>query len=115
MDNTFGDGGVVTESFAGIASAIAIDGEGNIVACGSNGDNLVVARFTSDGDLDDTFGSSDGEFNGQGYADDFPYPVAVAHGVQIQSDDQIVAVGSGAYGVNAVVRYNPNGTPDKTF
>lgn len=66
--------------------------------------------------LDTTFGSSGGVFNGQGYADDFPYsPYQIAHSVLIQSNGQIVAVGENSDQVNVVVRYNSNGTPDKTF
>ena len=89
----------------------------------ANGENLVVARFTSDGDLDNTFGSSKGVFNGQGYADDFVYSPC-AHSVQLQpsSSDpmgyKVLLVGSSGSGknrVNAVVRYNSNGTPDTTF
>ncbi len=75
LDGTFGNAGIVTESFACQAQAVAIDDRGNIVVSGlaANGENLLVARFTSDGDLDNTFGSSKGVFNGQGYADDFVY------------------------------------------
>jgi uncharacterized delta-60 repeat protein len=117
LDTTFGTGGFITESFASTASAVALDSEGNIVVSGvaSNG-NLLVARFTSTGALDTTFGSSGGVFNGQGYADDFPYsPYQIAHSVLIQSNGQIVAVGENSDQVNVVVRYNSNGTPDKTF
>jgi uncharacterized delta-60 repeat protein len=125
LDDTFGDAGIVTESFACQANAVAIDDDGNIVVSGlaANGENLVVARFTSDGDLDDTFGSSEGVFNGQGYADDFVYsPCAQSVQLQPSSSDpmgyKILLVGSSGSGkncVNAVVRYNSNGTPDTTF
>ena len=125
LDGTFGDAGIVTESFACQANAVAIDYDGNIVVSGlaANGENLVVARFTSDGDLDDTFGSSEGVFNGQGYADDFVYsPCAQSVQLQPSSSDpmgyKVLLVGSSGSGknrVNAVVRYNSNGTPDTTF
>ena len=118
LDGTFGSGGIVTESFAKAAYSVVINSQGNIVISGvaPNGENLVVARFTSDGDLDNTFGSTGGVFNGQGYADDFAYsPEGISHSVQIQSDGQIILVGCDEDGVNAVVRYNSNGTPDTTF
>jgi uncharacterized delta-60 repeat protein len=125
LDGTFGSGGIVTESFACQAQAVTIDGDGNIVISGLavNGENLVVARFTSEGDLDNTFGSSKGVFNGQGYADDFVYsPCAQSVQLQPSSSDpmgyKILLVGSSGSGkncVNAVVRYNSNGTPDSTF
>src|SRR5208282_4327381 len=64
LDGTFGSGGIVTESFAKAAYSVVIDSQGNIVISGvaPNGDNLVVARFTNDGDLDNTFGSTGGVF-----------------------------------------------------
>jgi uncharacterized delta-60 repeat protein len=125
LDASFGDLGIVTESFACQAQAVAIDYAGNIVISGlaANGENLLVARFTSDGALDNTFGSTGGVFNGQGYADDFVYSPC-AHSVQLQpsSSDpmgyKVLLVGSSGSGkncVNAVVRYNSNGTPDTTF
>ncbi len=121
LDDTFGDGGGVTESFAASAEAVAIDDDGDIVIAGisANGENLVVARFTSDGDLDDTFGSSDGVFNGQGYADDFAYsPCADSVQLQPSSSDplgyKILLVGS-SDDANVVVRYKSNGTPDASF
>ena len=51
LDGTFGSGGIVTESFACQANAVTIDGDGNIVISGlaANGENLLVARFTSRG------------------------------------------------------------------
>jgi uncharacterized delta-60 repeat protein len=112
LDTTFGIGGILTESFAQTANAVAIDDDGNIVISGlaANGENLVVARFTSDGDL-------------EGYADDFVYSPC-AHSVQLQASSsdpmgyKVLLVGSSGSGknrVNAVVRYNSNGTPDTTF
>ena len=110
LDTTFGDGGVVTESIAGVASAIAIDDDGNIVIAGADYDgDLVVARFTGDGDLD-------------GYNDDFAYgdlaDYSVLHPQPSSSDPRgykILAVGMNANAVTAVVRYNSDGTPDTTF
>ena len=111
LDGTFGDGGAVVEDFASSANAVAIDDDGNIVVAGSSadGENLVVARFTSDGDLD-------------GYDDSFAYGyVVTAHSVQLQpsSSDplgyKILAVGMNSKRGTAVVRYNSDGTPDTTF
>ena len=119
LDGTFGSGGIVTDSFAQTANAVAIDDDGNIVISGvaANGENLVVARFLSNGEFDDTFGP-----DGQGYADDFACGYAVpAHSVQLQpsSSDpmgyKILAVGMNEDAANVVIRYNSNGTPDDTF
>lgn len=70
LDPTFGSGGIVrlhfgTNSFDGL-SAVAIDGSGRIVVVGSTASDMsctsycypVVARLTSGGQLDPTFGGS---------------------------------------------------------
>ena len=123
LDTTFGTAGYVTKSFGATACAVALDGAGNIVVSGvvagglGNYDSeLLVARFTSSGAVDNTFG--DVVVNGvpQGYSADFPYSAqGIAHSIQIQSNGQIVAVGCNEDEVNAVVRYNSNGTPDESF
>ena len=123
LDTTFGTAGYVTKSFGATACAVALDSAGNIVVSGvvagglGNYDSeLLVARFTSSGAVDNTFG--DVVVNGvpQGYSADFPYSAqGIAHSIQIQSNGQIVAVGCNEDEVNAVVHYNSNGTPDKSF
>jgi len=68
-----------------------------------------------DGDLDPTFGT-DGKV-----LTDFDHSTDIADAVAIQADGKLVVVGT-TYRDNdfsnedfAVVRYNPDGTPDKTF
>jgi uncharacterized delta-60 repeat protein len=116
LDTSFsGDGKQTTDfgcSCAG-ARAVAIQGDGKIVAAGAAGANsdLAVARYNADGSLDTSF-SGDGE-----QTTDFG-SYDQAYGVALQSDGKIVAVGSSgttAVGVFVLARYNPNGSLDTTF
>jgi uncharacterized delta-60 repeat protein len=66
LDPTFGNGGKVFTSFniAGLGEALAIQPDGKIVVAGSLGDSsdsqgkpgMMVLRYTSDGNLDGSFG-----------------------------------------------------------
>ncbi len=117
IDNTFGKSGIVNMDFAGydIGHAIVLQPDGKIVDAGASYpydlDHEVV-RFTTDGSLDDTFGSGGKTVTPIGSGDDAAYSVA------LQQDGKIV---SGGYAnvegyVNfALVRYNENGFPDSTF
>jgi uncharacterized delta-60 repeat protein len=75
--------------------------------------NFALARFDTNGDLDNSF-SGDGKQNTAiGTGDDFAYGVALQ-----PNDGKIVAVGYAASGtVNdfALVRYNTDGSPDSSF
>jgi uncharacterized delta-60 repeat protein len=59
LDRRFGAGGLVQTAFAGAASAdaVAADRHGRIVAAGTSGDRIAVARYTRAGRLDPRFGS----------------------------------------------------------
>jgi uncharacterized delta-60 repeat protein len=121
LDPTFGDDGRVTTQFrlgASYATAVAIQGDGKIVAAGVDfhGGNFALARYRPNGTLDPTFGG-DGrvttDFGGRG---------AGAWAVAIQSNGKIVTAGgwsSGACGGDdgdfALARYRANGTLDATF
>ena len=77
-------------------------------------EDFVVTRYNTDGTLDITFG------NGGKVRTDFPGLAAVPSSVVIQPDGKIVVAG-GAFplftflGNFEVVRYNPNGSLDKSF
>ena len=112
LDPGFGSQGRVTAGLLGGADAIAIQGDGKIVALG----DLRMARYNADGTLDTGFGTA-----GQvtisltGIVDDSTADVA------IQADGKIVVVGAArSGGVSlpnnfAIVRFNADGTPDSTF
>ena len=118
LDKTFSGDGKQMTPFVGngaVASDVAIQGNGKIVAAGGtedaagNGD-FALARYNPNGTLDPTF-SGDGKQRtnfGGGYDG--------ARGVALQGAGKIVAVGSSGNGYDfALARYNPNGTLDPTF
>jgi uncharacterized delta-60 repeat protein len=122
LDPTFGGDGRVVTGFAGGASAqgtaVAIQPDGKIVAAGfvrpegAAFNKFALARYTSSGALDPTFGG-DGKVV-TGFADG-----AFASGVAIQTDGKIVAAGSvltpSVERKFALARYNPSGALDPTF
>jgi uncharacterized delta-60 repeat protein len=116
VDKQFGDNGRVRTDFRGpeyadVAYAVAIDSIGRIVVAGYSWVDFAVARYNPDGTLDTTFNSTGKVLTDFG-GDDTGTAVA------IDSNDQIVVVGSSNAGGNynfAVARYNMNGTLDTTF
>ncbi|MCZ4409157.1 T9SS type A sorting domain-containing protein [Cryomorphaceae bacterium 1068] len=119
IDNTFGPNGVVTTDLGGlddVLRSIAIQPDGKIVVAGlsDNGANFdfAVARYNSDGSLDNGF-----SFNGV-VSTDFGGVGDGARSVLLQPDGKIVVVGiTTASPVNfrALARYNADGTLDNTF
>jgi uncharacterized delta-60 repeat protein/uncharacterized repeat protein (TIGR01451 family) len=120
LDTTFDSDGLVTTDFAGSideAFAVAIQGDGKIVAAGfvvvSDGTNdFALARYNADGSLDTTF-DGDGKVT-----TDFAGSSDQAFAVAIQGDGKIVAAGfAHVSGTNdfAVARYNAAGSLDTTF
>jgi uncharacterized delta-60 repeat protein len=118
LDATFsGDGKVLTTFTTGWdgASGVAIQADGKVVVAGSANlacscGGFALARYTSGGALDDTFGG-DGKvttwFRGGGSGND----------VAIQSNGRIVVVGGNPPDAARfqVARYNTDGTLDATF
>jgi uncharacterized delta-60 repeat protein len=124
LDTSFGGDGKAVMEVAGSdglgASAIALQGDGKIVAAGlcseMGGDFHFVfclARFNSDG-------TSDATFDGDGFVTTAVASVdAVAYAVGLQGDGKIVAAGycglpSGDIDF-CVARYNSNGSLDTSF
>lgn len=124
LDPTFGTGGTVMTDLGrstDLANAVAIQADGKLVVVGQtyrNNDyseeDFAVARYNTDGTLDNTFG------RGGKVRTDFPGLAAVPSAVVIQPDGKIVVAG-GAFllftfaGNFEVVRYNPNGSLDTSF
>lgn len=114
-DETFGTAGFTTiDAPVGnlTFSAIARTSDGSIVAAGTAGFEVFVARFTADGERDLSFGGGDGYYQGSTGQDDRAYDVAVA------DDGTIYAVGDRTGAVNHGVIYaiKPDGTGlDPTF
>lgn len=100
LDNNFGTGGTAVTNLSNgmlgdIISAITLDGQGRIVACGEANlqpDNsfftdLVVARFLANGDLDSGFGT------GGRFFPDFASVQARGRAVAVRPNNMIVAAG----------------------
>ncbi len=120
LDTTFDTDGIAITSFGDgqIAAAVAIQGDGKIVAggvmLGPSSPEFALARYNPNGSLDTTF-NSDGKVT---------TPMGFGGGVSsiaIQSDGKIVALGSistgfdGNYSDFAIVRYDQNGSLDSTY
>jgi uncharacterized delta-60 repeat protein len=122
LDATFGNGGIVTTDIDGRrsgAGGVAIDDVGRIIVAGSSNGGFTLARYNSDGSLDNTFGNANGI-------------VLVAHigdsgcctsasTVAVDGLGRIVAAGANETFVGAehysfaLVRSNSDGTLDASF
>lgn len=109
LDPTFNTFGTVTTDFQGDddkSNAIAIQPDGKVVLVGSvdnTESDFGVARYNTDGSLDNTF-SSDGKLT----LDLGDYDVA--YSVAVQPDGKILVGGNGG-----IARYQPNGVLDNSF
>jgi uncharacterized delta-60 repeat protein len=124
LDPTFGTAGTLMTDLnrsTDLANAVAVQSDGKLVVVGQTYKNndystedFAVARYNTDGTLDTTFG------RGGKVRTDFPGLAAVPSSVVIQPDGKIVVAG-GAFplftflGDIKVVRYNPNGSLDRSF
>jgi uncharacterized delta-60 repeat protein len=119
-DASFGNDGKVMTDFGDPgdwATDLALQPDGKIVAVGNAhegvNDEFALARYTADGHLDPTFSGDGKKTTSFGIGDDS------ASAVLIQQDGKIIAtgttVGRGKHGLFALVRYKPNGAPDKSF
>jgi uncharacterized delta-60 repeat protein len=119
LDTTFGSAGRVTTDFASrndTATDLALLEGGRILVVGRatvEGVDFALARYGSDGTLDDTFG-----FGGT-VVTDLKSGDEGANAIGIQRDGSIVAVGiairSGQGGDVALARYEPDGSLDPSF
>ena len=120
LDTTFGSGGRVSTPVGGSGDgeAVVIQPDGGIVTAGSRGvgtgSDFVLTRHSPDGILDTRFGTNGVAVTDLGGKDDKAYDAALL------PDGGIVAVGvadPGGFlkGDFGIVRYNPDGTPNKSF
>ncbi len=125
LDPTFGGGDGISSKAdfpgeADLARAVAVQPDGKILA-GGRADvsaetisftDFALARFNVDGSLDGSFGSGGMvtyNFSNSAFGSD-----DVIHAIAVQSDGKIVVAGQGGSDFG-VLRYNTNGTLDKTF
>ena len=126
LDTSFGFGGKTLLDFAGFNDAIAslaLQSNGDIVAAGSSANaagvnEVALARFLPSGQIDPHFGSKGKVLTAIGSVDD------QASSVVIDSKGKIIVGGLSASGSASdgslasdflLLRYNGNGTLDKTF
>jgi uncharacterized delta-60 repeat protein len=99
VDTTFGSGGGVVTPLAGITNAVAfaltIQSNGEILVAGQAGNqppdgpsNFALARYTANGQLDNTFGTKGTVTTA------FDSHTAFVSAMAVQSDGKIVAVGN---------------------
>ena len=119
LDVSFGVGGALRSNFGGTydwAYATAIQPDGGILAAGVSDAkgtyDFALARYTSNHDLDRSFGHNGFVLTDFGHSYDWAYALA------LQPDGHIVVAGvsdvSGSKDF-ALARYNPDGTPDFSF
>lgn len=122
-DTTFGAGGHQTTTFTGDGGnelvGIALQPDGKIVAAGNSGEGVALARYNSDGSLDNSF---DGD--GRQMTD---FLNGVVADIAIMPGGKIVVAGTNPdpHGVVvlccvnprdfALARFNPDGSVDTTF
>ena len=109
LDGSFGTGGIV-KTLIGTGSSIysvALQSDGKIVVAGTANGNFALARYTTTGALDPSFGSGGIVNTSVGLNDK-------ACGVAIQANGSIVAVGLSDNDV-ALARYLPSGALDSSF
>jgi hypothetical protein len=91
-----GQGGFVFTDMGGAADtvrSVAVQPDGKIVAMGDNGADFAVARYTSSGELDTSFGGGDGKVTVDSDADPGSPEVDTAGGGFLAADGDIVLGG----------------------
>ncbi len=114
LDSSFGVGGKVVAGFTSTGAAVAIQGDGKIIAAGNASNGFAMVRYNTDGSVDASFGSSGvviTPFNPSG---------AQISDLALQSNGKIVACGFTSAFSNdsfdfAVARYNGDGSLDSGF
>jgi uncharacterized delta-60 repeat protein len=120
LDDSFGTGGTVTTNIGGEFSqeealGVAVQPDGRIVVAGyTNRDDVTVARYQRDGQLDGTFGT-DGVVTG--------IATGIANDVTVDPDERIVIAGRAIlesprgddFEDLFVARLLPDGRPDPSF
>jgi uncharacterized delta-60 repeat protein len=127
LDTSFGNGGKVVTNFSvgpSSANAVVLQADGKIVVAGKAGDMFALARYNSDGTLDQSFGSAG--LLATRFEPNDPNTLSLAASVAIQSDGKIVVAGD-SFVRNpsfptfvtdsnvGVARFNAEGTIDETF
>ncbi|HQU84281.1 MAG TPA: delta-60 repeat domain-containing protein [Pyrinomonadaceae bacterium] len=119
VDTGFGNSGFVSTDFNNdqdSASSVIIQPDGKILVGGIANNSFALARYNSDGTLDNTFGS-----NGKVVTDFSEGIRESVNALLLQTDGKIIAVGNifnpfpGIQQGIAFARYNVNGSLDSAF
>jgi uncharacterized delta-60 repeat protein len=123
LDQSFGQGGYVTTDLQYyLTGAIALEPDGDIVVLGNSASQIALEAFNRYGNVDKTFGSggmvTTSFLQGVPTAADplgFYTPAGIA--LTIDGEGRILVAGeaSSESGAGLVVRYNADGSLDKTF
>jgi uncharacterized delta-60 repeat protein len=115
LDTSFDGDGIVTTDLSGQddnVTGVAIQPDGKIVAVGTAGEDIALARYTTDGKLDTNFGNGGFKITDLGFVD-------VANGVALTPSGQVLIAG---YTIGAKLnndfllqRYDTDGALDTTF
>jgi uncharacterized delta-60 repeat protein len=123
LDTTFGTNGITLTTFAGIAFdpfgfAAQTNGDflvGGVVTNKAGLSGFGLARYTSNGVLDTTFGTNGLVATKVGTRSDAPSALLLQPNGKIVIGGFEVAGGQGVAGMMSLARYNANGTLDATF
>jgi uncharacterized delta-60 repeat protein len=131
LDPTFGSGGIVTTAIGTSADAyaVALQPDGKVLAGGTSStpsgrstiDHFTLARYTTGGALDTTFGSGGKAVTSWGKGGNTSadaYAMAVYPNSGTVNDGKIVLAGFAGTKTGdqfALARYNPNGSLDTSF
>src|SRR5579872_2697077 len=123
LDTTFGTNGITLTTFAGIpfdpfGFAVQTNGDflvGGVVTNKAGLHGFGLARYTSNGFLDTTFGANGVVATKVGTQSDAPSALLLQPNGKIVMGGFEVGGGQGAQGMMSLVRYNANGSLDTTF
>jgi uncharacterized delta-60 repeat protein len=111
LDKSFsGDGKLATDfsKRADVARAVVVQADGKILVTGHSGNAFALARYNTDGTLDQSF-SGDGKVT-----TDFIGSGQDGQSMVVQTDGKIIVVGRSSKNF-ALARYNTDGTLDHSF
>ena len=118
LDSSFGGDGRVFTDFGSPDEAqdVAVQPDGKIVAAGTTGGSVAVARYNADGSPDTSFGGGDGQVSNDP-APGLPEEGGDGRTLALQPDGKIVVggeVGTTRFDF-VLLRYTANGTLDTSF
>ena len=114
-DNTFGTDGIVITNFGTdeVTEAIVLQDDGKILLAGYHNDRFMLLRYTTNGTLDNTFGTGGKATANVGIG------MCFGQDLVIQSDGKIIVGGLGFNEVAnyafSLARFNTDGTLDNSF